>query len=479
MPKHYQTVREMIEDRKHIPDRDFSHQVREAFKAALLNDEDARALIAIPNRILRAGFSVVPFKLMMLVKKYRHDDSFLEKLYVGLGEGQVLSQMKKHLKELQKEDKGGEYGVPDVKEQHVKAELDMRTHFMGRYNRDVYKKQGAGEAGFFLKAKGVEHPVVDRYTRDFTVPLVSAGSGNREHILLDTESQDLAGYYDDFIRRLKPYFSIDDILRALAEFTKKVFASTNVSTLETVNETVPLSVFMKKRCGVCRHHTLFNSYVLSRLTKDEGLPDAIKKTLSRVEIIHHRQNITGGAHTWNIVKFKDGRVYNVDSLWHGGVFLLRRQSPDSQDYFYSTHGIGELMEKNYHCFSKRQDMPELFKVQALSPDEITQREVLEAICQGIENGDIGYNTLWATIFDVTTMRSGSTQLLSKDIAAVYKVATAALKGERSIKGVYESIKDKIKGNEALLFKEIQSLEDYVDEQFEALSSAKPEGYRKK
>lgn len=77
---------------------------------------------------------------------------------------------------------------------------------------------------------------------------------------------------------------------------------------------ISLDEFMQSGMGICRHHTLLNTYLMSRLVEDGILQG---------EVIHQRHSFQkNGAHTWNLFRdTKDGTLYSLDSLWNNVTSL--------------------------------------------------------------------------------------------------------------------------------------------------------------
>lgn len=188
--------------------------------------------------------------------------------------------------------------------------LDQRT-LLAEQNPHVVRENNM--KGIRVNQKFI--PMVNRKTRDFNKPLCSVGSvANREVILLDPEDAVLKDLYEQLKTRLPKTDDPTQILRAVRLFTGQLLRSDTPdefinSNLAQGRHIIPLSEFILNRTGVCRHHTLLNSYFLSRLSA-KGEP------LAGGEVIHHRQNFgNSGAHTWNIFRDKQGKIYSLDSLW--------------------------------------------------------------------------------------------------------------------------------------------------------------------
>lgn len=462
MPKHYESVKAMIADRKQIPSHELKHQVLKAIDMALASKEDALALVETPNRIVQAVFGVVPFKLMVLIADYKDDDEFITRLFRAI-EGTAASQpMKTHLEALKREAQGGSY----LEKKSTHSTRDTRTHAMGVHNPDVY--QVKEKPGFFLQAEDKSYPVVDRATRDFTHPIVSAGSGNREHILLDVDNQVLDEVYRRFVKSLAPEGVLSNILLQLGAHTKKLFQSKDVSGLERVNENVPLSRFMLERRGVCRHHSLLNAYILSRMSKDERLPSSLQRTVSEIEVIHHRQSINGGAHTWNIVKSPSGEVFNVDSLWRNGVFALDPLDLTKQDRFYMTDGIGKLMIKNHQCFVVKEREAGQVSENLEATHECKQQLFIE-IVQKIEAGEIPWDPLAGGHYERVSLRTGKVMLMHERLKAVYDLALKGSESPDEGEKAFQSIKALGEKLDIIQHRGKQPLVDYIKERLAILS----------
>lgn len=193
-----------------------------------------------------------------------------------------------------------------------------RTQVAKERNSDI-SQEGQD---FFIQINGQKYPMVSQTTRNFNQKIYSVGSTEgREYIELDPNSKQLNELYANLrkeISKQNPPLSIIDMLKKIAEVTKSLFEIRDEKRLHAFiqdqlrssNPVVSLDSFITNRIGVCRHHTLLNAYFLSRLSQDQ---------LIKGEVIHHRQDIVGGAHTWNIFidhKNEPTKVYSLDSLWN-------------------------------------------------------------------------------------------------------------------------------------------------------------------
>lgn len=144
------------------------------------------------------------------------------------------------------------------------------------------------------------------------------------------------------------------ILHALIRFTCRQFPNSNLAVLDSfiqtklstrVNKIIRLSEFLQAGLGVCRHHTLFNAFLLANLVKDGYLKGLV---------IHHRQNfpLMGRGHTWNLFKDDNGQLYSFDTLWRG-LFLVNASNLAILDSFYHGEQVGVIISQRYNDINLR------------------------------------------------------------------------------------------------------------------------------
>ena len=208
--------------------------------------------------------------------------------------------------------------------------------------RNEWLKRGLGDE-ISVSHNGIEYPMITRHTRDFNVGLCSVGSSSsREIIVLDPSSRLLQAYYSLIIKSAaEKCLSTQEVLQLVLRSTRNVFPSSAAHKLPEKPKVEPfvmlLDEFMNAGAGVCRHHTLLNAYVLSRLVADGILQG---------DVIHHRQNIGRGAHTWNIFQDKrDGKWYSLDSLWDKLICL--DDNPGKVNEVYTDAHIEEKLRERY------------------------------------------------------------------------------------------------------------------------------------
>lgn len=222
------------------------------------------------------------------------------------------------------------------------AGLEGRTRLMVEANRNIRMHQNRAE--FFDPREKRWYPCVTRHIRNFNQRLYSAGSAkSREIIKLDPSSPLLGEKYNNLLLRISQHepkpLSIEQILRYVAKTTRGCFPSADDPLLYQ-GQVVGLDTLIANGHGVCRHHTLLNCYLISRL---------IEEGLIKGEIIHHRQNLdTRGAHTWNIIK-ANGKIYSLDSLW--GVIFCITDAPEAFNKCYRIPGLAAEISHRYSTAS--------------------------------------------------------------------------------------------------------------------------------
>ncbi|WP_131778656.1 hypothetical protein [Legionella bozemanae] len=169
----------------------------------------------------------------------------------------------------------------------------------------------------YINYQDKDCPVVTRDVRNFNQRVFSIGSSSsREMIMLDPEAESLKKLYAELRQNIRVGATTLEILQEISKLTQKTFPISETTLLKEFvekhlkegNPIIPLDAFMQTGIGLCRHHTLLNAYLMSRLVEDGILQG---------EVIHQRHSFQKhGAHTWNLFRdTKDGTLYSLDSLW--------------------------------------------------------------------------------------------------------------------------------------------------------------------
>lgn len=320
--RHYLKHRNKISDINEI--RKISRQL---FKLAINNKEAAEALLEENNRFLSVLTSVVRVDELLAFAR-ANSRTLVEKLiaYAGI-EHAVASQMSAAVSNRH----GNERDVIFQGARRLQPD-GGRTVFAVRHNANIIERNG--QKG--INIDGQFTPMVTRKTRDFSKKLCSAGASTREIILLDPDDELLKKLYDKLRKQLGTTSNPVEILETVKKLTRECFPGTKPEELiklnkQNGNDVISLSDFILEGQGVCRHHTLLNSYFLSRL-KNDGLLNG--------DIIHHRQNFGHrGAHTWSLYHDRNGKLYSLDSLWDdvtcvtdnpGAINALYRQDVEAE-----------------------------------------------------------------------------------------------------------------------------------------------------
>ncbi|MFC3909427.1 hypothetical protein ACFORL_10125 [Legionella dresdenensis] len=187
-------------------------------------------------------------------------------------------------------------------------------------------------------------PLVTRKTRQFNATLCSAGSSSkREILLLEKDDVLLDEIYSAIKSKINANQSIEAVLKIVKQTTQTCFPHSKPGQfiqqqLAAGNKIIPLSDFIKNKNGLCRHHTLLNAYLLSRLVEDH---------LIQGEVIHHRVEFgDDSAHTWNLfVNKKDNKTYSLDSLWDDITCI--NDYPGKLDRLYRHDVETEIKRRQY------------------------------------------------------------------------------------------------------------------------------------
>lgn len=319
MNESYKNVKEILDKRKLVLPEDKIEVYELAFSFALKSEEDAMALVEFPNRVLQWGESVAKEIVCEIYLRYKDNVLFKESFKKNVN--QKIVQL------IESKETNGQLLADEIPRSE-------RTLNMKRYNPKIFEEKDS----LIYHAKTGSFLPVTRLSRNFNWPLVCAGSGGREDVLLDISSPILKNSYEEVLSLLRPDFHLVTLLGLVSSHTKKIFKQSGIGDIEK-NTLVPLSYFIERGAGECRHHALLNAYLISRLRKER--PD-----LSDADIIFHRQAFKKNAHAWNIVKCKDGTIFNVDSTRRAGVFRLIKDTPIQLDSFYEK-GVYDLIVERY------------------------------------------------------------------------------------------------------------------------------------
>ena len=313
-------VKNALKNRHNITDTEQLREICETlFDLALRDKSAAEALFEKVNRFVQAIPNVITKeKLLQFARTY--DEILVEKLILqcrlsNTDLGQEMRQelgkkplIDKKLNDLLK--RVQEIDIPQPAPQQPNINVISRTNLAIERNPLVIDRDN--KKGVMVGDRFV--PMVNRETRDFNQKLCSVGSSmSREVILLDPQDALLKALYQQLKKQLPSSNDPQIILEAVKKLTRECFKGDKPESfiaerLRNDKSIISLGDFIRKSEGVCRHHTLLNTYFLSRLVHDR---------LLKGDVIHHRQNFGhDGAHTWNIFQAQNGKVYSLDSLWN-------------------------------------------------------------------------------------------------------------------------------------------------------------------
>lgn len=310
MSQHSEYIQSVFNNRATLNLEQLNAYAKEFFNLALQDADSARLLATTNNRITQKFKIVIKQEdLVLFMKKYPD-------LIKGLDKNWLLdSHMWMKLMLMAKEP-----GQPKKQRELLAKEFDGRTQHAVLNNQFIRKDEDTER--LTVEYKGTKYPLITRHTRHFNQPLVSAGGTSRELILLYPQSPKLQEIYNTLKQEIVAGASTKEILQKIMTTTRNQLKGTDID--EFVNEQlkinggalIPLDVFLERGIGVCRHHSLLNAYLLTRLVQDEILEG---------DVIHHRQDFKKGAHTWNVFRdHRDGKLYSLDSLWNNITSLAEK-----------------------------------------------------------------------------------------------------------------------------------------------------------
>jgi hypothetical protein len=350
-------VKAILTNRHKINNRD---QIKEIcsilFDLALRDSDAAETLFAEPNRFIQIIPDVLS-KEKLLKFAHIHNEHLVEKLInlAKLSNVKLVQEMRQAA--LIKQNRDQQFNALLQRTQPIEREpilpvgqkqqndLIGRTHLAIQRNPLIRDKNNT--KGIMLHNEFI--PMVTRHTRDFSKKLCSLGASiSREAILLDPDDPLLKTLYEQLQKQLPTSSDPQVILEEVKKLTRSCFTGKNVDSLVKENlrngkQIISLSEFILRRQGVCRHHTLLNAYLLSRLVQDGLLLG---------EVIHHRQDVAqNGAHAWNVFRAQNGKVYSLDSLWNDVTCIT--DNPGAINSLYR-HNVEEKI-KEMHFSAPQQE----------------------------------------------------------------------------------------------------------------------------
>lgn len=192
-----------------------------------------------------------------------------------------------------------------------------------------------------LEVIGKQYRVVTSDVYQFSdsdMPLISCGSSSsREMILFDPPNSPLLQeHYQNFVKLIdeclqgnpKNKLPPEELIK-LTNFYMNVFVFTNrgANVEQDVSDIVQEAVrddsipkvkgqpcisieeFLKRKTGVCRHHSLVAAYLMDRFLRQH--PQACSFS-GAVQVM--RDNIRGGAHAWVTLVSNEGQMFCLDTL---------------------------------------------------------------------------------------------------------------------------------------------------------------------
>lgn len=304
MPSHFEIIENYLKERALYKTPQQLSQVIPTIYASVLEDKKAaELLLKEPNRLIQnLKHHIKPEQLRLFLLKYPDLEASFQKM-TGLSEDEMNLLRKLNKAEQPKVD-----GVPPV----VRSEMN-RTKLAVQHNERIKFIHGQPHINY----QNNDYPVATRDLRNFNQRVFSAGtSSSREVLMLDPDSKALKDLYSELRQAIKQGATTKEILEEISKLTKKTFPISQDARLsefiaEHLKKSSPfisLDSFMQAGIGLCRHHSLLNAYLMSRLVEDGILQG---------QVIHQRHSFPNrGVHTWNLFRdTKDGKLYSLDSLW--------------------------------------------------------------------------------------------------------------------------------------------------------------------
>ncbi len=251
----------------------------------------------------------------------------------------------------------------------------------------------------YLEIAGTDYRVLDSTVTEFNnddKPIASVGKAlGREIIILDPNSKYLKEVYKGLkteIERFEEQIKRKNKEKMTAQLEKQISEAMLQLTMDHVKKclegrvpavkeiresstnwmaeykelpVISLDTFIQKGAGVCRHHGLFNAYLLNRLIIDKLLPPG--------NVYVNRDVLkNGNAHVWAIykpiqLKASHYNVYLIDSLKFKEDYNLSAE--DSRIYLEDCYGKGPVDR----CV-KRYDRSDL---EIVAYTSITDRKIKE------------------------------------------------------------------------------------------------------
>ncbi|OYX42023.1 hypothetical protein B7Y94_04235 [Candidatus Saccharibacteria bacterium 32-49-12] len=174
-----------------------------------------------------------------------------------------------------------------------------RSKFRLRRSRE--REKDSSPHGYY---KG--RPVVGRDLDHFE-GAVSMGGGSREAIYVDdTEGNLVKHAYEQLRHDVNDFEGMDEaqILTIIKDYTALLMLPNEKKTTRITQQyygdkLMPLSLMIRNRTGVCRHHALFVAYTIEKLIDDEILDGKIRVERNKIP--------NQGVHTWAAFYPSDAR----------------------------------------------------------------------------------------------------------------------------------------------------------------------------
>ncbi|CDZ77794.1 hypothetical protein BN59_02084 [Legionella massiliensis] len=333
-------TREIIKKRHSITNSDKLRKISLfLFDLAIRNKDAAEALLEQPHRLLGViASNSSEEKLLQFARA--NSPKLVEKFISYTTLNSDLANKMRHAASNKPQNNEFNAFLQDVRSRRPQMpRQDGRTFLAVRNNDQVIRINHI--EGVYIDGKFT--PIVDRGTRDFNKRLCSVGvSSKREILLLDPQDKVLQDLYAKLKWQLRHASNPREILEIIKNLTQTCFPGGQpdefIARKLRSDKVISLSEFILQGQGVCRHHTLLNSYFLSRLVQDG---------LLHGEVIHHRQDFDrGAAHAWNLYRDRDGKVYSLDSLWNDVTCVT--DNPGALNNLYRQHYLeGEINRMHF------------------------------------------------------------------------------------------------------------------------------------